>query len=832
MHYFDTPLYIFMPIIFFIYGMSFFMLGATVAIERLAIITGANKFRGFVSSPLGFLAFFGITHGLFEFISMYSILDGELILPLKLVRLVLLSLSFCFLCKFGASYGDKAGRQGINGEGKTPSWFSLANVTCGIWVVLSLVSFARLGLTDRWFTISEIFSRYFIGVPGAVMASVAFWSFDRGQMPGSKKYRIAASMSFAVYAIVGALVVPRADFFPASWLNYETFHRVTHVPIAALRTLCAVVATFSLLQLFRLSKDFSGIRFKAIMHVVIAVAVPTICIVLLVCYLVGDALMGLSYREHEMLASVTADRVYSILDDAEESVKYYMMYSRINPAVSKKDIFLALVRGNAAIKGVAFYDENGEILSIIKDAASSVSYTGVADNNRINKFLEGFTPDLPVDNFHAGGNDNGDIIMTVPLGKKRLEVLFDPFMVYKAGNSIGLGKGWHFLLLDDKGKIILPKERPLLKEEQVLAHLASSPGIYGRKTIENGIYYNVIEAKMRHTDWSVILEIPRNEVVAPIFSVFKALLLGVLVVVLSAVVVAVLFVGKVTKPINLIAMRVKSIGREELTPALNISTGDELQVLSEEVEKMALLLAEKKKMEKQIIQTEKLASLGRIIAGVAHEINNPLGIILGYSQLLQRECEPQSRFCDDLKKVERHTLACKKIVEDLLKFSRTNKQMNVEMDIPTSIRETLALVEKHFSKEHVAVSLEADPGTPLIMGDPDKLRQLFLNLALNALDAMKDGGSLTVAVRSLEPEEGKGVEITFKDTGRGIAQEDMGKIFDPFFTTKDVGKGTGLGLSVSYGIVKDHGGRIWAESELGKGAIFHVMFPALKNNEQ
>jgi signal transduction histidine kinase len=843
MYYFDTPLFVYMPIIFFIYGMSFFMLGVVVAIEGLRPDTPGRGFEGFVFSPLGSLAFFGMIQGLAAFMGVWSILSGGLPLALRLFRICLMSLSFFFLCRFGASYVDGAvsrgrreGRpqaiEGVSFDRGTLPWFSLPNILAAGWIVLGLLTFAQTGYGGRWAAGLNIFSRYLIGVPGSIMASVALWKSGENQPRQSRNYAIAASTGFAFYAL-GLLIGPKADFPPASSLNYETFYLITHIPTQVFRTVVALALTFSLLRLFRLSKHFSGIRYKAVMHVLIAVAVPAFCIVLLVCYLAGDALLRLSYRDHEKFAAMTAAKVRSYLDDADETVKYYVLFSRLAPSVYEKDIFLSLVRENDDIDGIAFYDEKGELLRAKRERGSlSVSYRRTADSSRLNAFLEGFTPKMPVNNFYISGHDRNNIFMTLPLAKGHIDVLLDVNRIYSRISAPGLEKGWHFLLLDDKRQVVFPLDRLHNGKEDTRQYPVRSPGVYGRKTVESGVCYNAIEGKISPLDWSVIVEIPRSAIVAPIFNVFGVLLVSVLLVNLSAIVVAVLFVGKTTKPINLIAERVKSIGREDFVPQLNIRTGDELQILSEEVEKMAVLLAEKKRMEKKIAQTEKIASLGRLVAGVAHEINNPLGIILGYSQLLQRECGPDGKHAADLKKMEKHALACKKIVEDLLKFSRVNRQTNIEVDIRENIRESLSLIEKHFSRENVTINFNDTAGSLKIVGDPDRLHQLFLNLALNALDSMKDGGTLTVTVRQSVFGDGKGVEVTFEDTGCGIREEDMGRIFDPFFTTKEVGKGTGLGLAVSYGIVDDHGGRIYAESEPGKGATFHILFPALKETEE
>lgn len=170
-------------------------------------------------------------------------------------------------------------------------------------------------------------------------------------------------------------------------------------------------------------------------------------------------------------------------------------------------------------------------------------------------------------------------------------------------------------------------------------------------------------------------------------------------------------------------------------------------------------------------------------------------------------------------------------MEDLLKFSRPYKRVDSAVDLNTSIREALALIP-HFLTDKIAIHFPPSPETPSIKGDPDRLHQLFLNLIMNALDAMKGGGNLTIQVRPLMIGPEAMVEISFRDTGCGIKEEDRRRIFDPFFTTKEMGKGTGLGLSVSYGIVKDHQGDIRVESEIDKGTVFYITFPAWSGHEQ
>jgi signal transduction histidine kinase len=251
-------------------------------------------------------------------------------------------------------------------------------------------------------------------------------------------------------------------------------------------------------------------------------------------------------------------------------------------------------------------------------------------------------------------------------------------------------------------------------------------------------------------------------------------------------------------------------------PVYKENVGDEIQDLAESFDVMALSLkthiTEIKNYQEQLIQSQKMDSIGKMAGGVAHEINTPLGIILGYAQLLQDDVDPEDDMLEELQIIERQAKVCRKIVADLLKFSRQTETTKREMSINNSLLETIALVEHTFSLDKVLIQTNLEEEKKNIVGDPDKLKQVWLNLFNNAKDAMPGGGLILVRSR-MDTEENQ-VVIEVADTGPGISDENMKKIFDPFFTTKSVGKGTGLGLSVSFGIIEDHGGKIWAQSPL------------------
>ena len=237
-------------------------------------------------------------------------------------------------------------------------------------------------------------------------------------------------------------------------------------------------------------------------------------------------------------------------------------------------------------------------------------------------------------------------------------------------------------------------------------------------------------------------------------------------------------------------------------------------------------LQELKQTRAQLIQADKLSALGQMIAGVAHEINNPLTTIMGYAQLLQGE-EVSDQVRRDLERITEAAKRSQRIVQNLLTFARAYEPRKEYIDINQVIEDTLALRAYQLKVDNIEVVTELDENLPWTMADPYRLQQVFLNLINNAQQAMAELGGGRLTVRS-ELRGGNTIRVAVSDTGPGIPEEIMPKIFDPFFTTKDVGEGTGLGLSVSYGIVSEHGGRIWAESEEGRGATFIVELPVRK----
>ncbi len=244
-------------------------------------------------------------------------------------------------------------------------------------------------------------------------------------------------------------------------------------------------------------------------------------------------------------------------------------------------------------------------------------------------------------------------------------------------------------------------------------------------------------------------------------------------------------------------------------------------------------ITERRQLQAQLLQSERLSAVGQLISGVAHELNNPLTSIMGYAELVQREASVSGAIKEDLKKIYEQAERSAHIVRKLLTFARQYSPTREKTDINRTIEKTLELLAYQLEVDNIAVTLDLDPALPYTQTDVHQLQQVFLNIINNAHQEMRKAhGRGTLTVRTRPMDGGKTILITFTDDGPGISPSILTRIFDPFFTTKEVGEGTGLGLSICYGIVTEHGGRIWAESEPGRGATFFVELPVVKDGEE
>lgn len=328
---------------------------------------------------------------------------------------------------------------------------------------------------------------------------------------------------------------------------------------------------------------------------------------------------------------------------------------------------------------------------------------------------------------------------------------------------------------------------------------------------------------------------------------------GFFVVAISFLLCLILY-NFVTKPISLLVKGMNKLSRGDMDHRISLNTKDEIGLLANSFNSMVEELKQHRdKMEnwtknleeevqkktaeivgaqEQLINAEKLASLGRMAAGVAHELNSPLTGIVTFAYLMMKRMPPENtQDAEDLKVIIDQTERCSKIIRGLLGFSRKTASEKAYVNMNTLIENTLSMVRNQAKFHNIAFDVRLDKFIPEINADPNQIQQVFLSLLINAADAMEEKGEITISSRMVEEDADRFVELEFTDTGRGIPEDIRSKVFEPFFTTKPAGKGTGLGLAVSYGIIKNHKGQIFVKSEHGRGASFFIRLPIAKTDK-
>jgi two-component system NtrC family sensor kinase len=304
-------------------------------------------------------------------------------------------------------------------------------------------------------------------------------------------------------------------------------------------------------------------------------------------------------------------------------------------------------------------------------------------------------------------------------------------------------------------------------------------------------------------------------------------LMVILITVGIAVLLSIYLIRNIITPIRHLVSASKQIAMGNYINKIDVISSDEMGYLCETFNKMIDAIGErdrklKEQTEMQMAQSEKLASLGRLASGIAHEINNPLTGVLSYSTVLYEEMKDPG-YRADMKVIIDETLRCREIVKGILDFARETKIDKRLGNINKIIIELFSILEKHITFQNIRIKKDLAENLPEFNIDANQIKQVLNNLAVNAADAMHDGGELTVSTR-YDGVKGN-VIVKVSDTGIGIKEEDLSKIYDPFFTTKETGKGTGLGLSVTYSIIQRHNGTIRVESTVGKGTTFTIEFP-------
>lgn len=284
----------------------------------------------------------------------------------------------------------------------------------------------------------------------------------------------------------------------------------------------------------------------------------------------------------------------------------------------------------------------------------------------------------------------------------------------------------------------------------------------------------------------------------------------------------------ISTPINKLVSASKEVAEGNLDAKVEIKSNDEFGDLAESFNAMAMALKERDEKlkdftKKKILESERLALIGQLSANVAHELNNPLQGIVTYSHLLLEKMPSENSNRNSVQKIVTQANRCRDIIRGLLDFSRQRKPDKTLCDVNVVLSDCVSLLENQALFHNIRIINDFEASLPMAVIDPSQIERVFMNIIINAAEAMNGSGQLTLSTR-FDPSENF-IELKFTDTGQGITKEDLARIFDPFFTTKEVGHGTGLGLAISYGIVKEHGGTISVESNVSKGTTFSVRLP-------
>ncbi len=425
----------------------------------------------------------------------------------------------------------------------------------------------------------------------------------------------------------------------------------------------------------------------------------------------------------------------------------------------------------------------------------------------------------------------------------------------KPNKETGIDASHDFFIRTIDGKEYIEYNHPVISyKEQLSRENLGMTGGFDKSTSPNVVTERIGNIRL-------ILSLKTvNESIA---DARRTAILMALTVLFLAILILTLFVKAITKPVKKLVEVTDQVSKGDLDIEVEIKQHDEIGQLANTFNKMISSLRESRleieeynrnleekivertvaleEAQAQLIQSEKISAIGQLAAGVAHELNNPLGGILGYAQFALEKMKKRAANGDDsdelkgyiqyLTHIETQSRRCKAIVQNLLRFSRSSRTTEfVETDINQIIEDTRTFVEHQLHMKQITLVVELEPTIPKILANPGQLQQVFTNLIINAMHASPTDTQITIKTH-FSPAVGEfdgAVEIQVIDEGEGIPQEIQKKIFEPFFTTKEVGKGTGLGLSLSYGIIREHGGEIRVDSAPGEGAKFTITLPVQK----
>ena len=715
-------------VVYLIYGLSFIILGVIIFLQLRA--TEKSEFR--MLRILWLLGFFGLTHGIHEYIDLIILYRGDSYY-LQIIKSVFLVSSFIFLFLFGYNLIN------LSVQKKNSVLFTV------IFLILSFLIITYLGGKGiTTYPQLEIYTRYILAFQGAIMSYFGFYLYyqseaDKFEGIKIKNYFIYISAFFLIYAIFGGLVVPEDNFFPASIMNYNSFILMFGVPVQVFRAFAAVGITWSVWHIINIFNVEEASERKQAENKIRDQAA--------LLEKATDAIIVCDLDHRVIFWNKSAVRMYGYTEDEVIGNNACELLFKENSPVS-------IEAGKRVIEQGEW---NGEMHQIAKDGREIIvesRWTLVHNSDWKPKSILVLNTDVTEKNR----------LLRELEERKKVEDAFKMFAMALEEAPDGVQ------IVDIDGHII-----------------------YSNKTVEKIYGFSPEELKGKHVN--ELNEDPdfADKVIIPALQ--KA--------------------GHWTGELKIKHKNGKSV------PAL-INASVFADEFGKPVAMIGIIrdLTEQKEieqLEKQLLQADKLATIGQLASGVAHEINNPLGNISLYAQMLLKKVEDENDR-NKLNIINDETNRAAHIVKGLLDFARQSEPKMTPTDVNAEIIKALELTKHQMIDIKVTTIFQT---LPRINCDPGQISQVIINMLTNSIQAITKNGEIKIETRL----EKNNVEIIITDNGSGIPENNLNHIFDPFFTTKKPGEGTGLGLSISYGIIKRHNGSIDVKIQAGKGTTFIIKLP-------
>lgn len=586
-----------------------------------------------------------------------------------------------------------------------------------------------------------------------------------------------------------------------------------------------------------------GLRFKLTAAFIALSAVTVISLAYFTIQHSYQALKNQKQQDELVIARNISAQIDEVLGKAKATISTLSRHRDISDPESfrQSEALDIVTQVTELIDGIAVLDNNGKVLAIDRTAPDTEGL--LPPPGDIKKLFVLPIRENPSTQFtQIFRSRSGEILagIVAPVIKSGSAGRIIVGLMILKNHTMGgierirIGKTGYAYIVDSSGNVIVHPQK-----ERLLENLSDNPAVSGLLTKKDGIveFTNKDEvrilaafAKIEETGWGVVVRQPTEESYAVAEQNLFFLVIVFLCSLLAALWLGIYLARKISGPVTVLLDGVKQVAAGDLGTKITVETSDEIGQLAlafndmtgklklhmEEIDKAH---SEVLKTQKQLLQSEKMAAIGQLAAGLAHEIYNPLNVISGFTEVLIKQGNYTEAGKKHLEEIYRETGRCQNLIAELLRFAKPKKSGRALCDLGVMLGETVSLVQAQAKTQGVVVTVDIPEGLPAVMADKDQMKQVFLNLLLNACQAMPSGGDLHIRAYVLN----NSLALDIRDTGVGIKAQDIQNIFNPFFTTK--ADGTGLGLALSFAVMESHGGAINVKSEEGKGALFTLTLP-------